>query len=136
LYKATELYYKVFQEYFNENFKLKTFCNNECFFIRIGLENDKYCITESYDEAILDFELWNDGDSIRCHLAKHESVNGNLRAIKFLEELKWQKNIDGDFERFGNSKLLALGDDYEENFSNAIEAIFKLFKNGLIIKLT
>lgn len=136
LHKATDIYYKVLQEYFNDNFNIKSFCNNECFFIRIDFIDDEYFITERYDDAKLNFILWNEGSSIHYHLGKHKSVNGNSKVIKLLDEYKWIKNNDGNYERFGKSKLVTLGDNYEENLQNIIDEITKLFKNGLGIKLT
>jgi len=135
LYKAKELYTKVFQDYFRDNFNIQTYCNNECFFLRIDFDNDEYFLTENYDDTKLNLCVWNNGENVIEHCLEI-NVNGNTKAVKFLEELKWEKNADGHFERFGNAKLITLGDNYEENLLNATEAIIKLLKNGLRIKLT
>ena len=59
-------------------------------------------------------------------------ANGNTKAVKLLEDFKWEKH-DGNYYRFGNSKLLKLSNNFEENILNAVEGIKKLFKNGLNI---
>ncbi len=134
-YKAKEIYTKIFQDYFQDNFHLKTYCNNEFMFMRIDFGENGYFLTENRDDLKLELHIWNNnGISIDHSLIV--LANGNTKAVKLLEDYKWKKNDEGNYERFGNSKLINLGDNYEENISNSLEAIIKLLKNGLGIKVS
>jgi len=134
LYKAKEIYTKVLQDYFRDKFKIETYCNNEGLFMRIDFSEDEYFLTENRDETKLELHIWNNGGITIDHCLK-VFVNGNTKAVKLLDNYKWQKNPNGNFERFGKSNLIALEENYEENFSNSVDAIVKLLKNGLGIKL-
>ena len=134
LYKAKEIYTQVFQEYFEDNYKLPTFSTNEYLYLRIDFNDNEYYVTEDYNATKFELQIWSNGENALEHCLAI-FINGNSKAAKLLEELKWQKNNEGTFERFGNPKLTTLGKDYEENLSNSVEAIIKLLKNGLGIKL-
>lgn len=135
LHKAKEIYSKIIQDYFLVNFNLKTFCNNETLFFRINFENEEYIFTDNEDETKFELHIWNN-KGVTMDYCLNIFVNGNTKAAKLLEEYKWNKNTDGYFVRLGNSKLVTLGNNYDENILNTIDAIVKLLKNGLKIKLT
>jgi hypothetical protein len=133
-YKAKELYTKILQDYFQHDTKVETYCDKEGLIIGIDFIEDKYVVTNSNKNNDFQLHISNrDGTAIDHCLNVY--LNGNTKAVKFLDEFKWEKNSEGYFERFGNSKLITLGDNYEENLSNSIEAIIKLLKNGFNIKL-
>lgn len=133
--KAKEVYTKIIQDYLQNECKVEVYCNNEGLFIGIDFIEEKYVVTKPNRNNDFQLHIWNQ-DGITIDHCLKVYVNRNTKAVKFLEEFKWKKRIDGHFERFGSSKLITLGDNYEENLSNATEEIIKLLKNGFRIKLT
>ena len=133
-YKAKEVYSKILQDYLRDEYLLETYCNNESLLFGIDFIDGEYIINKPNKDNDFQLHVWNNGGISIDHCLK-VYVNGNTKAVKFLENFKWKKNTEGDFERFGNSKLTTLVDNYEVNFLNATEAIIKLLKNGLRIKL-
>jgi hypothetical protein len=132
--KSKEIYTKLLQDYFQNEYNVATYCNNEGLLFGIDFIDDNYVISKPNKNNAFQLHIWNkDGITIDHCLIVY--VNGNTKAVKFLDDFKWVKHREGYFERFGNSKLITLGDNYEANFSNLIEAIIKLLKNGLRIKL-
>jgi len=135
IYKAKEVYTKILQDYLRDENKVETYCDNEGLLFGIDFIDEKYVITKPNKNNDFQLHVWNtDGITIDHCLKVY--VNGNTKAVKLLEDFKWERNSEGYLERFGNSKLVTLGDNYEENLLNATDAIIKLLKNGLRIKLT
>ncbi len=134
IYQAKELYTYLIQNHFLRVFSIKLYSDYDCLYINIAYSNGEYFITDTNTNTALEVCIWNNDGLTIDHCLK-TFVNGNSNAVKLLEEYRWDKNNDGSFERFGNSKLINLGNNYEENLSNSIEAVVKLLKNGLRIKL-
>lgn len=132
-HKAKELYSFLIQQHFLVEHKLDFFCNSEGVYIKIGFKDGFYYVTNINEDAVLEITIRNE-EGIGINHFLRVLVNGNSKAVKLLNEYKWVKNSDGDYEKFGKSKIFTLGNNFNENLDSAIEAIKSLLKSGLGIK--
>ena len=109
--------------------KINLYIDYEGLWINIEYVDGSYLVTKNRSD--LQIQIWNDEGKVLHHQIE-PLANGNTKAVKLLEDFKWEKH-DGNYYRFGNSKLLKLSNNFEENILNAVEGIKKLFKNGLNI---
>ncbi|MDP3146522.1 MAG: HNH endonuclease family protein [Bacteroidota bacterium] len=131
--KSRELMTFILHDILKKFIEVELYIDYECFCINIGYSDNSYFLT-NYNSADLQIQIWNEeGDALYHQI--EPLVNGNTSAVKFLEEYKWEKNVDKLYNRFGDPKLVSFSDDYDANISNSMDAIFKLLKNGLGIKL-
>lgn len=135
-HKAKEALTYILAKHFLTETGFEPFTDYTTLYLNIKYDDGVYSLIgdKEFKEADLQLEIWNnEGHSINACVIPY--ANGNSSSVKMLQEYKWVKNEEGNFERFGNPKLINLEDDYELNISNMIEAVYKLFKNGFGIKL-
>jgi hypothetical protein len=136
-YKAKEALTYILAKHFLKDTGFEPFADYTSLYLNIQFDRGCYALirNSAFNGADVQLEIWNnEGRSINARVVPY--ANGNSSAIKTLQEYKWTKNEEGSFERFGNPKLVNLGDDYEMNISNMIEAVYRLLKNGFGINLT
>lgn len=132
--KSKEAYTFILAKYFKDLVNIQPYTDYEGIYLNIKYVDDKYQLVADRDDTDLQIEIWNnEGTSIDYRMLP--IANGNTKAVKLLTEYKWEKNGEGYFVRLNNSKLISLGEDFDENILNLNEAISKLFKNGLGIKI-
>jgi hypothetical protein len=132
--KSRELYSFILQSHFHNCYRVQLYCDYESLYIAIIYKDGKYSITDNYREAHFNLAIWNhEGYSIDHSLIP--LINGNAAPVQNLINFRWQKNAEGYFERFGRARLMPLGDDFEQNAIDAIQAVTMLLKNGLGIRM-
>lgn len=132
--KSVELYTYLLSLYLKEKLKFHIYADYECLYLNIKFENDAYHLINNHREADMQLEIWNEeGKSINYQLVSY--TNGNSKTIKNLGDYKWDKNEEGNYIRLGDSKLIKLGLNYDDNVSNLTSEVTKILKNGLGIKL-
>lgn len=132
---AKEIYNLIMHEYLFKAHSDTAFCDYECLNIRIGFNNnEEYYLAVDPEEADLLLRFWNEGASIHYDITS--LVNGNFKSVKNLTNFGWERREQDVFERNGKSKLLTLGENFEENILLIEKEMFKLLKNGLGIKLS
>jgi hypothetical protein len=133
-YKAVELYTFVLSLYLKEKLNLVFYPDYEAVYLSFKYADDGYVLIDNIDDAEFQINIENiEGKTINYKLVAYS--RGNAKTIKYLSDYKWIKNDEGNYERLGTSRLITLGENFEENFSNLILALEKLLKNGLGIKL-
>jgi len=131
--KSVEVYTYVLSLYLKNKFGFEFYVDYDRLYLNIILQDDQYVVIENNRDAEIQIEIWNNiGTSINYQLVSY--ANGNSKTIKYLNDYKWKKNDAGNFERFGNQKLINLGPNFEENIFNLTVEMDKLLKNGLGIK--
>lgn len=132
--KSKELYTFLIEKYFYNEYRLNLYTDYEAVYIKIGYLDESYFITEEGDETSFELLIWNEQGKGLYH-SLHSYENGNNKSVKLLSEYRWEKNIEGKFERLGKPMVLKLGNNFNENYTNSINVLLGLLKNGFGIKM-